>query len=53
MDGNFVILTKKLRRHFFMASMEPCRVRRLVANFGQPRFCSFNKPDQHAEHDSG
>ena len=26
----------KTRRQFFMASMEPCMVRRMVANFGQP-----------------
>ena len=26
----------KIRRQFFMASMEPCMVRRMVAHFGQP-----------------
>ena len=26
----------KIRRQVFMASMEPCMVRRMVAHFGQP-----------------
>ena len=33
----------KIRRQFFMASMEPCMVRRMVAHFGQPTLrCSWN-----------
>ena len=29
----------KIRRQFFMASMVPCMMRRMVAHFGQPGGC--------------
>ena len=37
MHGKCVIfLFLQIRRQFFMDSMEPCMVRRMVAHFGQP-----------------